>query len=296
MILTAIVQTKDGTLVVDLPRDRIDLEMKIRSVGIERLSDQIHIIDDEEKSDISVKLFGESDIGRHLSLLFNENHTLFDVNKTMQFVANSVEDIRDDLEMNIIHDQYDTPAELVGDIERMTDEVGQYTETFYDEVGQYTETFYFPLVGNMEDDDDGEQYEVGNRYLRYYEYEIRELLQKEQDLDGTNMKDYFYDDDNAQKKMVSCQWDIVDRSNTLYGKVDFRLKEPFTAEEKELVRSWCIGQAADGLGEGLEQRPIETEDGDLYVSMWNSCDDYFMYDEDEMNDYLAQQQGGVMTQ
>ena len=220
MILTALVQTKGGTLVVDLPRDRIDLEMKIRSVGIERLSDQIHIIDDEEKSDISVKLFGESDIGRHLSLLFNENHTLFDVNKTMQFVANSVEDIRDDLEMNIIHDQYDSPAELVGDIERMTDEVGQYTETFY-----------FPLVGNMEDDDDGEQYEVGNRYLRYYEYEIRELLQKEQDLDGTNMKDYFYDDDNAQKKMVSCQWDIVDRSNTLYGKVDFRLRDPFTAEE-----------------------------------------------------------------
>ena len=154
MILTALVQTKGDTLVVDLPRDRIDLEMKIRSVGIEHLSDQIRIIDDEEKSDISVKLFGESDIGRHLSMLFNENHTLFEVNKTLQFVTNSVEDIRDDLEMNIIHDQYDTPAELVGDIERMTDEVGQYTETFY-----------FPLVGNMEDEDDGEQYEVGNRYL-----------------------------------------------------------------------------------------------------------------------------------
>ena len=53
MILTALLQTKGGTLVVDLPRDRIDLEMKIRSVGIERLSDQIHIIDDEEKSDVS---------------------------------------------------------------------------------------------------------------------------------------------------------------------------------------------------------------------------------------------------
>ena len=154
MMLTALVQTKSGTLVVDLPRDRIDLEMKIRSVGIERLSDQIRIIDDEEKSDISVKLFGESDIGRHLSLIFNENHTLFDVNKTLQFVANSVEDIRDDLEVNIVHDQYDTPAELVGDIERMTDEVGQFTETFY-----------FPLVGNMEDDEDGEQYEVGNKYM-----------------------------------------------------------------------------------------------------------------------------------
>ena len=96
-------------------------------------------------------------------------------------MENSVEDIRDDLEMNIVHDQYDTPTELVGDIERMTDEVGRFTETFY-----------FPLVGNMEDDEDGEQYEVGNRYLLYYEHEIRELFQKEQELDGTNMKDFFY--------------------------------------------------------------------------------------------------------
>ena len=285
MILTALVQYKGNTLVVDLPRDRLNLEVKIRSIGIDRLSDKIQVVDDDEKSDVSVKLFGESDIGRHLSLLFNENNTLFEVNKTLQFVANSVEDIRDDLEMNIVHDQYDSPAEHVGDIERMTDEVGQYTETFY-----------FPLVGNMEDEDDGEQYEVGNRYLRYYEYEIRELLRKEQDLDGTNMKDYFYDDDNAQKKMVSCQWDVVDRSNTLYGKVEFRLREPFTAEEKELARQYAISQNSDGLGEGLEQRPIETEDGNLYVSMWNSSDDYFMYDEDEMSDYLAQQQGGVMTQ
>ena len=50
------------------------------------------------------------------------------------------------------------------------------------------------------------------------------------------------------------------------------------------------------LEKSLEQRPIETEDGDLYVSMWNDGDDYFMYDEDEMNDYLAQQQGGGISQ
>lgn len=285
MLITTLVQHKGGSLVVELPRDRMDLEVKLRSIGLQRLSDKIHIIDDEEKSDVSVKLFGESEMGQHLSLLFNENHTLFEVNKTLQFVANSVEDIRDDLEMNIVHDQYDSPEELVGDITRMTDEVGQYTETFY-----------FPLVGNMEDDEDGEQYEVGNRYLRYYEHEIRELLQKEQELDGANMKDFFYDDDNAQKKMVFCKWDVVDRDNTLYGKVEFRIREPFTAEEKELVRDWCIGQASDGIGESAEQRPIETEDGDLYVSMWNSSDDYFMNDEDEMDDYLAQQQGGVISQ
>ena len=281
MLLTALVQTNGGTLVVDLPRDRIDLEIKIRSIGIQKTSDQIHIVDNED-CDVSVKLFGDSDIGKHLSLLFGEDNTLLEVNKTLQTVENSIEDIRDDLEMNIIHDQYDTPAELISDIERMTDEVGRYTETFY-----------FPLVGNMEDDEDGEQYEVGNRYLRYYECEIQELLEKEQDLDGANMKDFFYDDDNAQKKMVSCQWNVVERNHTLYGMVEFKLKEPFTSEEKELVRNWCIGQASDGLGEGLEQRPIETEDGDLYVSMWGA-DNYFIYDENEMNEYLSQQQSGGM--
>ena len=51
---------------------------------------------------------------------------------------------------------------------------------------------------------------------------------------------------------------------------------------------------SDGFGEGLEQRPIETEDGDLYLSMWNSGDDYFIYDENEMNEYLSQQQNGGM--
>ena len=77
--------------------------------------------------------------------------------------------------------------------------------------------------------------------------------------------------------------------------MEFRLKEPFTDEEKVAVKEWVTGQNSDGLGEGFEQRPIETEDGDLYVSMWNDGDDYFMYDEDEMSDYLAQQ-GGMTYQ
>lgn len=285
MLLTALVQYSRGSLILNLPRDRYDLALKLDSIGItKKFWDKLRIADDED-NEFSVKLFGENDIGKHLSLIFTENDTIFDVNKTLQILENSIEEIRDDLEMNIIHNQYDTPAELIADIERMTDEVGRFTETFY-----------FPLVGNMDEDDCYGQYEVDNSLLQCYEWDIRDLFQKEQDLDGTNMKDYFYDDDNTQKKMVSCKWDIVERNDTLYGKVDVRLKEPITAEEKEVLREWIIGQNADGLGESLEQRPIETEDGDLYVSMWNGGADYFMYDADEMNDYLAQQQGGGISQ
>lgn len=285
MLLTALVQYSRGSLILNLPRDRYDLALKLDSIGItKKFWDKLRIADDED-NEFGVKLFGENDIGKHLSLIFTENDTIFDVNKTLQILENSIEEIRDDMEMNIVHDQYDTPAELIADIERMTDEVGRFTETFY-----------FPLIGNMDEDDGYGQYEVDNSLLQCYEWDIRNLLQKEQDLDGTDMKDFFFDDDNLQKKMVSCKWDVVEQNDTLYGKVDVRLKEPITAEEKEVLREWIIGQNADGLGESLEQRPIETEDGDLYVSMWNGGADYFMYDEDEMNDHLAQQQGGGISQ
>lgn len=204
MLLTALVQYSRGSLILNLPRDRYDLALKLDSIGItKKFWDKLRIADDED-NEFSVKLFGENDIGKHLSLIFTENDTIFDVNKTLQILENSIEEIRDDLEMNIVHDQYDTSAELISDIERMTDEVGRFTETFY-----------FPLVGNMDEDDGCGQYEVDNSLLRCYEWDIRNLLQKEQDLDGTDMKDYFYDDDNLQKKMVSCKWDIVDRNDTL---------------------------------------------------------------------------------
>ena len=283
MIITAVVQHKGNTLVVDLPRDRMDLELKLRSIGIQTLSDNIYIVDDEEKSDISIKLFGESDIDHHLSCLFKENDTLYEANRALTFLENADVDILGELEANIIHDQYNTPAELIADINRMTDAIGRYTENFY-----------FPLKGNLEDEESFWS-ETGNRYLLEFKYDIRESLEHEQNMDGENMKDYFYDDDNAQKKMVSCKWDVIERDGILYGKVEFRLKEPFTTEEKEKVREWITGQNADGLGEGFEQRAIETEDGDLYVSMWDSGDDYFVYDEEEMNDYLSQQRGGCMS-
>ena len=176
MLLTALVQYSRGSLILNLPRDRYDLALKLDSIGItKKFWDKLRIADDEN-NEFSVKLFGENDIGKHLSLIFTENDTIFDVNKTLQILENSIEEIRDDLEMNIVHDQYDTPAELIGDIERMTDEVGRFTETFY-----------FPLVGNMDEDDGYGQYEVDNSLLQCYEWDIRDLLQKEQDIDGTDI-------------------------------------------------------------------------------------------------------------
>ena len=281
MLITAVINNRGNTLVVDMPRDRMDLDTKLYSIGQE-LSHNTPITEDPD-SDVTVKLSADSDIGVHMIKLFDDSHTLRDVNNLANAVMNAPDEVKEALESDILNDQYSTPDELVEEIKKQTFEAGQYTETFY-----------FPLVGMLEDEEYDDEYEVGNPFLMDYKWDIRELVGKEQDADLGDMKDYFYDDDNAQAKMVTARWDVAEKNGRLFGKVDFKLRESFTAEEKEKVREWVRGQNSDGFGEGLEQRPIETEDGDLYVSMWNSGDDYFIYDENEMNNYLSQQQSGGM--
>ena len=281
MLITAVINNRGNTLVVDMPRDRMDLDTKLYSIGQE-LSHNTPITEDPD-SDVTVKLSADSDIGVHMIKLFDDSHTLRDVNNLANAVMNAPDEVKEALESDILNDQFSTPDELVEEIKKQTFEAGQYTETFY-----------FPLVGMLEDEEYDDEYEVGNPFLMDYKWDIRELVEKEQDADLGDMKDYFYDDDNAQAKMVTARWDVAEKNGRLFGKVDFKLREPFTAEEKEKVREWVRVQNSDGFGEGLEQRPIETEDGDLYVSMWNSGDDYFIYDENEMNNYLSQQQSGGM--
>ena len=41
----------------------------------------------------------------------------------------------------------------------------------------------------------------------------------------------------------------------------------------------------------FEQREIPTDDGDMYVSFWHPGDDYFIYTQEEMDEYINQGQG-----
>lgn len=64
----------------------------------------------------------------------------------------------------------------------------------------------------------------------------------------------------------------------------------FTPEEEKAWVDELIGQAADGFGEGFEQREIKIDDGYICVSFWNGSDDYFMENQDDFENRMSDDQ------
>ncbi len=275
-ILNALINHKEQSAVLTLPMDRFSLQYELAQIGIRRRLTDIPISDEEEQ-DIQVKLYADSDIGNSLAVLFKPTHSLDDVNLCAHMVENARPELLEELEQHIVHGQYHSPQAVMADIKAMTDEL----------IG-VTVNYYCPLKFQMNDAEYGDLYEADNSYGAANEDAIRELLQKEQDSDMNNMADYFDGSESAKAKLVSAVWDVENVNGELYGVIRTGLREALTpAEEQEWIDE-LIGQAADGFGEGLEQREIHTEDGDLYVSFWNSGDDYFMENETDFRQRMSE--------
>lgn len=147
------------------------------------------------------------------------------------------------------------------------------------------------MTANLDDQEYGDYQSVGNQFLKSYEWDIRELLEMEQKSPEDAMAQFYDDDESIKAKLVSATWTVDEYKGKLYGRIDCRFKEELTEEETEKFKDWLIGQCSDGFGEHFEQQPIETEDGDLYVSFWNSSDSYFLCTEDELDDCIEELQG-----
>lgn len=274
-MINALIQSSEGaTLITEFPRDIYNLYEELQSVGIRSLPSKIKLTDDED-APVQVKLYSDSDIGNHLILLMSENNNLEDVDTIVSSVMKADDRIKDELEQAIIYDQYSSPDELYQDIRQMT----------YD-LGTVSESYYFPLVGQLYDEEYDDSEIVHNSFLTEYQDEIQEALEKYSDPTTENMAEYYHD--IGKDKLLLADWSVTEIKRTLYGKVDIRLTEPLAAEETEKLKDWIKGQNSDGLGEGFEQRDIETSEGMLNVSFWNSGKDYFIYDREEIDRYTEQ--------
>ena len=74
----------------------------------------------------------------------------------------------------------------------------------------------------------------------------------------------------------------------LWGVLEVQTYGELSADELQALVSEWEGQCSDGWGEGFEQRPIRTEDGELYVSFWNSGRDFSIQTEQELKDSQSQ--------
>ena len=272
-MITAIIRNKENTLVLDFPRSIYDLYEKLQSVGIMRSPKQITLTDNENEN-IGVKLFSDNDFGRHLLFTLNEENTLNDANLLTLIVQAADEDIKEALEQDILYDQYGSMNEVVAAVRQMTQDAGPVKAVFF-----------CPLVGNI-DEGDGDMFTVGDSYLADSVDEIADALNRYTANDENDMATYYNKDDGVSEKLTSAVWSVELHGGRLFGRIDCSLKEPLTTEETERLREWITGQCADGLGEGFEQQPIDTMDGELFVSFWNSGDDYAMMTEDEFEDHL----------
>ena len=282
-MITAIIRNKENTLVLDLPHSIYDIYEKLRSIGIMKSPKQIPLTDNEDE-DIGVKLFSESDFGRHLLLTLNKENSIADANMLTNVIQAASEDIKEELEQNILYDQYDSMDEVISAVRQMTQDAGPVKAVFF-----------CPLVGNI-DEGDGDMFTVGDSYLADSADEIVDALNRYTANDENDMAAYYNKDDGVSEKLTSAVWSVELHGDRLFGRIDCSLKEALTAEETEALRDWLTGQCSDGLCEGFEQQPIDTMDGELFVSFWNSSDDYAMMTESEFDEYLQQnemQMGGM---
>ena len=274
-MITAIIRNKENTLVLELPHSIYDIYEKLRSIGIMQPPKQIPLTDNEGE-DIGVKLFSESDFGQHLLLTLNEVNSLADANLLTYIVQNASEDIKEALEQDILYDQYGSMNEVVAAVRQMTQDAGPVKAVFF-----------CPLVGNI-DEGDGDMFTVGDSYLADSTDEIVDALNRYTANDENDMATYYNKDDGVNEKLTSAVWSVELYGSRLFGRIDCGLKETLTAEETEALRDWLTGQCSDSLGEGFEQQPIDTMDGELFVSFWNSGDDYAMMTESEFDEYRQQ--------
>ena len=282
-MITAIIRNKENTLVLELPHSIYDIYEKLRSIGIMQPPKQIPLTDNEDE-DIGVKLFSESDFGQHLLLTLSEDNSLADANLLAYIVQNASEDIKEALEQNILYDQYGSMDEVISAVRQMTQDAGPVKAVFF-----------CPLIGNI-DEGDGDMFTVGDSYLADSADEIADALNRYTANDENDMATYYNKDDGVSEKLTSAVWSVELHGDKLFGRIDCSLKEALTAEETEALRDWLMGQCSDGLCEGFEQQPIDTMDGELFVSFWNSGDDYAMMTESEFDEYLQQnemQMGGM---
>jgi len=115
-----------------------------------------------------------------------------------------------------------------------------------------------------------------------YEDKILALIQKKKlPIEGERGLAIYLDDD-LSRKIHSIHPSVEEWNGELWGVTEVQTHGTLSPSELAELTEWLSSQFSDGWGEGLEQREIKVDDGELYLSFWDSRDRFFIKPEDEL--------------
>lgn len=282
-MFTLIINHQADTLIMELPCGRMQMAEHLASIGVVTPAHEIKCIS-EDDDPIEVKIYGNSEFEKKLASFILPTTTLSVFNSFCEMYQNIPYEDKLRVQEAVLNGSVDS---LSGFGKLILDGNLRDTVSYY----------YCPLIatvysrneyGDLEDYPD----EYNGSYLAPYEERIRDLIRREDARDENNLAEYFDGSSSAVAKLKEVRFSTQNVNDVLYGAIRIRLTEPFTASEEAEFRDWLEGQCSDGYGEGLEQREIRIEDGEMYVSFWNASENYFFLKDEEFDEYLTGQTMG----
>ena len=290
--MNAIISKGDKTAHVQLPVGRKQLSGALSYLGANHTSDYDLKYNEENKDGLKVSLecFGvvENAIAKALpvGLRFNT------LNDALTLMDNLPYQNRREVENTIKVDGLESFEQF----NKML--VNAYPQSV-------TTKYYCPLTIQVHSRDsygdiDEDGYEEDAEFAARHEDIIRQKMLEYNASDEVNMAEYFHGNNGVSEKLRSAEWDFERRNGELYGCITVLTAGPLTEDEEQDLKDWISGQNSDGLGEGFEQQEIYFDGtrygGFMYVSLWNYGDDYYIDNETEFEDRLANQgmtMGGI---
>lgn len=150
----------------------------------------------------------------------------------------------------------------------------------------------------IDSEDDGYLYEAYQKnYLRYAD-EINKKITKDL-ITGEKSEKHglaaYIDEDKLAKKIYSIYPKVEVRNGNMYGTAVVRYYGALDKAELSILKEYISGQFSDGWGESFEQHPVTLGSDKVYISFWNSGDDYFLKSESEVfpEQNFEQTMGGI---
>ena len=161
---------------------------------------------------------------------------------------------------------------------------GEFAEPLEESEWDYdTFCLFSPLIANLmvEGEDSGI---LSGSDLTQYTEEIMEAIAREESPgeEARGLMRYFDRSRAVARNVLYAYPKVTEINGELYGTLMCKIIEPLTEEEIDILKDYWIGQMSDGWGEGFEQHPIDVDDGEIYVSFWNSENSWNVMTEEEL--------------